>query len=111
MDTSILTTIKKMLGISEDDTAFDTDIINYINMVMFNLKQLGVIDNFVVTGKNDYWSDFVPDENLLGTVQTYIYSKVRMIFDPPTGAASSALTALISELEWRLNVEVDPEEE
>jgi len=114
MNKSILQTIKKMLGIADDETAFDVDIINYINLVMLTLKQLGIGPDtgFIVSDKNDYWSDFIDDESILGSVQTYIYAKVKLIFDPPSSSTmAEALKSLISETEWRLNIEKDPWED
>lgn len=39
---SILTSVKKLLGIAEECTDFDADIIMYINMALFALVQMGV---------------------------------------------------------------------
>jgi len=113
MNTSILETIKKMLGVSEDESAFDTDIINYINMALLTLKQIGIgpDSGFRVINANDYWSDFIDDETILGTVQSYIYAKVRLVFDPPSSNVADALKNLITECEWRLNIEKDPWED
>ena len=42
MEESILTSIKKLLGITEDYEQFDTDIIIHINSVFMILTQIGV---------------------------------------------------------------------
>lgn len=112
---SILTSIKKMLGIPENYTHFDTDIIIHINSVLSVLNQLGVgpSDGFIITDKNDNWSDFLPSGNKLELVKTYVYAKVRLIFDPPqSSSVSEALKNIINEFEWRINitVDIDPEE-
>lgn len=110
---SILTSIKKLLGIDETYTHFDQDIIMHINSVFVILNQLGVGPNevFAISDKNDLWSDFTKDTNELNMVKTYIYQKVRLMFDPPDrGSLMDALKSSISELEWRLNVQVDPRE-
>ena len=108
---SILTSIKKLLGIAEDYTNFDTDIIIHINSVFSILTQLGVgpSEGFSISDENDVWSDFINDSTKIELVKTYIYLKVRLIFDPPqSSSVIDAMNRTISELEWRLNVAVDP---
>lgn len=108
MDDSILLDIKKLLGLDKDYDSFDKDIIIHINSVFSILRQLGVgpETGFRISGIAETWSNFITDTNLFEDVKTYIYLKVRMIFDPP---ASSVLAASIekeiAEFEWRLNVE------
>lgn len=111
---SILTSVKKMLGIAEDYEHFDTDIIIHINSVFSVLCQLGVgpEGGYQITDKSQNWSDFIPDgDPRLNMVKSYMYAKVRMIFDPPSsGSVSEAMNNTIKELEFRLNVQVDPGE-
>lgn len=107
---SILGTIKKMLGISYTDDGFNTDIIMDINAVFMILNQLGVgpDDCFSILSNNEVWSDFIGESTNIEGVKSYIYLKVRLMFDPP--ASSSILDAInrqISELEWRLNLQVE----
>lgn len=114
MNESILTTIKKMLGIAEDYDAFDTDIIVNINTVFMTLTQIGVGPDkgFSIKGKDEKWSDFISedDDNLEG-VKTYIYIKVKLVFDPPTTSfVLDALKNMATELEWRLNIESESNE-
>ena len=104
---SILTTTKKLLGIEEDYTHFDTEIILNINSALFVLNQLGVgpPEGFVITGNADTWTDFLSDRTYLEAVKTYVYLKVRLTFDPPQmGYLVDAITKQISELEWRIEV-------
>ena len=104
---SILTSIKKLLGISEDDTSFDPDIIMHINSVFMVLRQLGVgpVEGFSIEGEDSVWSDYLSDNALIQSVKTYMYMKVRLIFDPPTNSAMiDSMNRLIDEFEWRLNV-------
>lgn len=111
MDDSILTSIKKLLGIPEDYTHFDVDIIMHINSVFFILMQLGVgpAKGFSIDGAETQWSEFLTDANQLESVKSYMYLKVRLLFDPPTSSAAiESMNRLISEYEWRLNVAVDP---
>lgn len=105
---SILTSIKKMLGITEEYTHFDEDIIMHINSVFTTLTQLGVgpSEGFYIEDKTTEWVDFISDRNKLQVVKTYIYLKVRLIFDPSSlgSATLAAYERQIQELEWRLNV-------
>lgn len=108
---SILTSIKKLLGIAEDYEHFDTDIIMHINSTFMILNQLGVgpINGFTITDKNSTWDEFIEDSIKIESVKTYTYLKVRLIFDPPqSSAVIEAINRQINELEWRLNVAVDP---
>ena len=111
MDNSILNSIKKQLGITEEYNVFDKDIIMHINSVFLTLNQLGVgPDNgFYIDDSSDSWTDFIPDGILLNSVKTYVYLKVTLLFDPPgSSAAVDSINRTISELEWRINVQVDP---
>lgn len=111
MSESILTSIKKMLGIDEDYDHFDSDIMMHINTALMVLYQLGVGPSIPlsITDASTTWSDFLGDAADLAGVKTYIYAKVKMIFDPPQSSAmAEALKSTISELEWRLNVACDP---
>ena len=106
---SILDTIKKMLGIESDYTHFDIDIITNINTAFLNLQQIGVgpKSGFSITDNTTKWSDYISGEKL-EAVKTYIYLKVRLLFDPPTNAfLVDAMERQIREIEWRLNVQVE----
>jgi hypothetical protein len=110
MEESILITIKKLLGISREYMHFDTDIITHINTVFLNLQQLGVgpVEGFSIKDEKTKWQDFINDNKKLNAVQTYIYLKVRLVFDPPLNSAVlEANKQMINELEWRLNVEAE----
>ena len=104
---NILSSIKKLLGIPAEETAFDSDIIMHINSVFMILTQLGVgpSKGFSIKDENDVWSDFIPEQSSLEAVKSYVYMKVRLMFDPPlSSAVADAINRNISELEWRLNV-------
>ena len=110
METSILTSIKKMLGVAEDYTEFDEDIITHINSVFLNLTQLGVgpEEGFMIENDTAVWEDFIVDSIQLQAVKTYMYLKVKLLFDPPlSSSVTESFTRMIAELEWRLNVAVD----
>lgn len=107
---SILNSIKKMLGPEEDYTHFDTDIIIHINSLLAILAQVGVgpKDGFKITGPEETWEQFIGDNNLLEDVKTYIWIKVKLVFDPPQNASViKSYEATAKEIEWRLNVAAD----
>lgn len=104
---SILTSIKKLLGPTADYTQFDPDIIMHINSAFMTLHQLGVgpTEGFMIKDETSTWSDYIPDADMLKLegVKTYIYIKVKLVFDPPASSAvTESLTRQATELEWRL---------
>lgn len=110
MNDSILTSIKKLLGITEEYEHFDQDIIIHINSVFMILNQLGVgpSNGFSITDKTAVWSDFISEGSNLESVKSYIYLKVRLLFDPPTtSAVMESMNRMISEFEFRLNVSAE----
>lgn len=107
---SILTSIKKLLGISADYTHFDDDIIIHINSVFMTLTQLGVgpSEGFIIEDESARWIDFISDPIKLQAVKSYVYLKVKLLFDPSlSSAVIESANRTISELEWRLNFEVE----
>ena len=104
---SILNSVKQLLGgIAEDETHFDTDIIIHINSTFSILNQLGVgpEETFSIVDDKPTWDDFVNDDDY-NEVKTYVYLKVKMIFDPPSSSSvMDAYKRYIDELEWRLTV-------
>ena len=107
---SILTSIKKLLGISEDYTQFDSDLIMHINTVFLNLTQLGVgpEEGFSIQNENDAWSDFIDNNAQLQAVKSYMYLKVKLLFDPPlSSSVIESMNRMIAALEFRLNAAVD----
>lgn len=107
---SILNSIKRLLGLGDEYTHFDPDIIIHINTVFNILYQMGLGQPFSITSANETWYDYVSDLSKLEMVKTYTYLKVRLYFDPPTGGLLEAINRQISELEWRISVQVDPGE-
>jgi hypothetical protein len=108
--TSILTTIKKLLGLDGDDTAFDTDVIIHINSAFSNLYQLGVGTStpFSISNASSVWSDFLGESSEIESVKTYIYFRVKLAFDPPQNSfLVESINKQITELEWRLNIQSD----
>lgn len=108
MNDSILTSIKKLLGIAESNTDFDTDIIIHINSVLTILYQLGIgkSDSFEITGSGETWNDYLSEETKnYNAIKSYIYLKVKQLFDPSlSSAVREANNNMIKELEWRLNI-------
>ena len=107
---SILTSIKKLLGITAEYTQFDADLIIHINSVFSILTQLGVgpSTGFSIHDEYSIWTDFLPEDPRLEMVKTYVYLKVRLMFDPPDrSAVADAMKRQIDELEFRLNVAAD----
>lgn len=108
---SILTSIKKLIGITEDYKHFDTDLIIHINSVFMILSQMGIgPDNgFSISDETTTWNDYLPEGNKnFEAVKTYICLKTRIVFDPPQSSSTmEAMKQTISELEWRLNVEAE----
>jgi hypothetical protein len=112
METSILTSTKKVLGLDEGYDAFDPDIVMFINAALSTLSQLGIgpEDSLVISGPDDEWDDlFIPD-NQLSLVKTYVFLKTRMLFDPPgTPFLTNAMKEQLQEYEWRLQAFVETE--
>jgi hypothetical protein len=107
MEQSILKSTKKILGIADDYDVFDLDIITHINTAFSTLTQLGVgpIEGFMIEGENEVWTDFIMDDIEYNSVRSYVFLKVRQLFDPPsTSYLIEATQNQIRELEWRLNV-------
>ena len=105
---SILNDIKKLLGIAPDYTNSDTDIIININSVFMILNQLGVgpKEGFKITGANETWDNYIDEDDDLEAVKTYIWLKVKIVFDPPLNSTvMEAHKQMISEYEWRLNIQ------
>ena len=103
---SILTSIKKLLGITEDYTAFDPDIIMHINTVFAILTQMGVgpKEGFSISDDTASWDEFISNKLYYEPVKSYVHLKVKLLFDPPmSSAVMESINRMISELEGRLN--------
>ena len=103
----MLTSVKKMLGITEECKDFDPDIIMHINSALMILTQLGVgpEEGFYIEDDSSFWDDFVKDISKLEAIKTYVYMRVRLMFDPPTSSSAMESTKnIMNELEWRLNI-------
>jgi hypothetical protein len=110
MADSILTDTKKALGLADDYEAFDPDIILHINSVISTLNQLGIgpLEGYAIADKGGTWDELIADEKRLNNVKSYIYLRVRMLFDPPSvGYVVTAFEKMILEAEWRIMVAQD----
>ena len=108
---SILTSIKKLLGIEPDDTNFDDEITMHINSVFMILTQLGVgpSTGFSISDDSAIWEDFVADMSMFEAVKTYVFLRVKLLFDSTSlpAAVIESYNRSIAELEWRLNVNAE----
>lgn len=108
MSDSILTSVKKLMGLPAEYDVFDTDIILHTNSVFSTLTQLGIgpDEGFMIEDATPTWDTFLGDDKRLNAVKTYLCLRVRMLFDPPnTAYLVAAMEEQIRELEWRLNVQ------
>ena len=107
---SILTSVKKLLGLTKEYTAFDPDLIMHINSVLMILRQMGVgpAEGFSISDATATWTEFCEGRADLEAVKSYVALKVRLLFDPPQSSSTMEATKnLIGELEWRLYVMCD----
>lgn len=107
---SVLLSVKKMIGLTSDYTAFDTDIIIHINTVFEELNQMGVgpEEGFSISDSSTEWSEYFTYGKTSEMVKSYMYLKVRMLFDPPSsGTLAQAYNANLDEYRWRLLIFAD----
>lgn len=107
---SILTLIKKNIGIEEEDNSFDSEIITHINSVFFELSQLGVgpPEGFSIHDSSTTWGEYVKENENLNALKSYMVIRVRLLFDPPQNSFTIAsLKEQAKEYEWRLNVQAE----
>lgn len=108
---SILTSVKKLLGIAEECTDFDADVVMYVNSALFVLSQIGVgpVGGFTITGSEETWEQFSADKLKNEAVKAYLGVKVRLLgFDPPQSSSTmEAMKNTVAEMEWRLREEFD----
>lgn len=111
MNDSILLHVGEVVcGSEEEIQAFKSDLLMYINSALMTLNQLGVgEENFIVTGENETWADFIGDESKYGAIRDCVTMKVKLAFDPPaSSSALDSLERLIEQAEFRLSIQADP---
>lgn len=105
---SILSTTKKILGLDENYNVFDLDVMVHINSVLADLNQLGIgpVEGFEITGPEETWDSYLGGDPNLNAVKSYVYLRVRLLFDPPgTSYLIAAMNEQVQKAEWRLNVQ------
>ena len=109
---SILSDVKKVVGIGSDDTVFDIDIIMHINSAFADLYQiadLGGTGGYAIEDVSNLWTEVIDDKKYLNSVKSYVTKKVRIAFDPlPTSFGTDAVNSQIKEAEWRLSLYAPP---
>lgn len=106
MENSILLSTKKILGVAPDYNVFDLDIITHINSSLSIVNQLGIgpQGGLFIEDESTEWDDLGIPDNQLSLTRTYIFLRVRMLFDPPTTSfLIEAMTKQIQEHEYRLS--------
>lgn len=106
MTNSILESTKKVLGFEPEYKAYDLDIMMHINTVFTTLQQLGVgpVNGYMIESDQEEWSDFLGNNLTLNSVKTYVYLRVKLVFDPPpTSFAIAAMEEQVKEQEWRIS--------
>lgn len=113
-ETSILKTIKKMIGGDVDSDYFDLDLIVAINSAISTLYQIGIEtlnlqgNAFEITGEDETWAELIGNYKYVNMVKSYIYQRVRLMFDPPQNSfLVNAIQDQIKETEWRLTVAIE----
>jgi hypothetical protein len=107
---SILTAVKQMLGLPEDYTAFDETIVMHINSVFLSLSQMGVgpAEGFTISDKEAKWDEIEVEPILIGYLKTYMFMKVKLVFDPPNSSyLLEAIDRQILQMEWRMTNHAD----
>lgn len=108
---SILNNVKKLLGIDSEDDSFDVDVMTMINSTIPSLAQMGIgpSNGYMVTSADDKWTDWITTNTInLQGVKTYLYLKIKLIFDPPTNSTVvEAFNKNLNELEWRMMLAVE----
>ena len=108
---SILDSTKKILGMSPEFTAFDLDIVTHINSVLSDLEQIGVgpAGGLAIEDDTSEWGDLLGSDPRLNRVKSYVFLRVRLLFDPPaTSFAIASLEKQAEQMEWRLQIASDP---
>lgn len=107
MNDSILTSVKKILGITEEYTHFDDDLIMHINTILMALTQMGIGNRsyFHIESADSTWADFISDKVDIDAIKTYVALRVKLIFDPPQSSTHlQAIQETIKECEWRMYI-------
>jgi hypothetical protein len=110
MEDSILKTIKTMLGLNTDETCFDTELIVMINSTLSTLNSIGVgpEEGLQITGEDETWNSLLGNRTILNEAKTYVYVKVKLMFDPPANSwINESMKKTADEYEWRMSAKMD----
>lgn len=111
MEESILNTVKQSLPMNPEDTAFDGELILWINSALMRLRQLGVgrKGGYRISDETDTWSEFLNDSESMEMVKSYVSLSVKLMFDASsmTPSVIEAIERQINEIEWCLMVEAE----
>lgn len=110
---SILLDTKKVLGINELYTAFDQDVMMHINSALSVIAQLGVgpAEGIMIFDETTAWDELTDGSRLLNMVKSYVYLRVRLLFDPPaTSFVLKAFEDQLREMEWRISIHRESQE-
>lgn len=110
---SILKTIRKAVGLIEDDTSFDTDLLVYINSAVGELNQVGFGKSVFVTDESTTWEELIDPVQVMGNdafsmVPSFVLLSVKLPFDPPPPSAVEFHKSQIDKLLWRIKVAYEP---
>lgn len=107
MTNSILNSTKKQLDIAPDYTAFDMNVITAINAGFGTLHQLGIgpAQGFYISDASAEWDSFVTDRTERNMVESYVWLRAKLMFDPPqTSYLIASMERQVKEFEDRLNI-------
>lgn len=105
MEQSILKDIKRQLGVGEECSAFDNDLILLINSTFSKIFQIGFgTTPYSISSDTNTWNEIIDDNSEYLFIKEYLYLSVRMAFDPPSNSfLCDVIKERIKELEWRLH--------
>lgn len=106
---NILSSIKQMLNVEQSITAFDNELIMFINSAIAELIQGGVgpQSGLDVTAETS-WSAFSDNSNIVSHSKQYVYCRTRLLWDSPTNSFTvNSFNDQAKESYWRAYLEAD----
>ena len=120
MEDSILLSVAKYIGLPEDYSVFDPDLVMHINSELSTLAQIGAVPDtgFVITGSDETWDDLFDATDAVGGlpytrnsvqfVKEFVFIRAKIIFDPPQSSfVLKSLEDKANELMFRIEVATD----
>lgn len=103
----IVESVKEALGLVSGDLSFDTELLIQISSALATARQAVNINPVLLTTET-VWADlFTSGSNtsdIFPIVAMYVFTKVKLIFDPPAPSAINTYKELEKELIWRLEI-------